>query len=164
MCFIDSAYVNEPTKRRYTTRFASTFSRGAVIYRSRTQSINALSLTEKEIVTDVTYAKTASLLRYMLWYLGFPQEYPTPIFEDNDHTIYIVNSIIATERYCHIYVWFFAIQLWKEDGYIIMHHIPGIINHVYDITKPLGWVLYSGNVGYLMWCYNISFRSLINSY
>ena len=81
MCFMDAAYVNEPTKRRYTTRFASTFSRGAVIYRSRTQSINALSLTEKEIVTDVTYAKTDRFYKYVLRELAFTQESPNPIYQ-----------------------------------------------------------------------------------
>ena len=78
----------------------------------------------------------------MIWELGFPQEYPTPIYDDKYPTIDIVNSSIPTERNRHIYVRFFAIQFSKEDSYIITHHIPGITNTADAFTKPFGWVLH----------------------
>ena len=45
---------------------------------------------------------------------------------------------------------YFAIQDWKEDGDIEVHHIPGIINPSDDLTKPLGWVLHSRHCRRLM--------------
>ena len=46
MCFVYNEYGNEPTKRISTTGFDLTFYWGAVVYSSKTQSINALSLTK----------------------------------------------------------------------------------------------------------------------
>ena len=34
---------------------------------------------------------------------------------------------------------FFAIQDRREEGDIIMEHIPGVLNPSDDMTKPLGW-------------------------
>ena len=141
MCFVGAAYGNDPTKRIYATRFHSSFSEGAVVYRSKTQSINALVFTETEHIDDVTDDNTDRFLRSVLWELGFTQEYTSPFYEYNDTTINIVNSIITTERTRHIGVRFFVIQSWKEAGDIIMHHIPGIINPADDVNKPIGRVL-----------------------
>ena len=74
----------------------------------------------------------------MLQELEFLQESPTPIYEDNNPTINIVNSSIPNEITRHVDVRLFDIQGWKEAVDIIMHHIPGIINPAEDITKPLG--------------------------
>ena len=113
MCFVYAAYVNEPTKRRPTTVFSFTFSGVAVVYRSKTQLINALCPTESYLIDAVTDANTAKLLGSMLWVLGFHQESPTPIYEYNDPTIGIVNSFIPTERTHHIDVMLFDIQGYK---------------------------------------------------
>ena len=67
VCFLDDAYVNDPTKRRSTTVFDFTFPRAAVVYRSKNQSINVLSYTEAEPIAAVTDAKTDRFLRSMLW-------------------------------------------------------------------------------------------------
>ena len=123
-----------------------------------------LSSTEAEIIDAVNSAKTAIILRFILHEIGFPQEYTTPINEDDDPNIDIVTSIITTERTHHIDVLLFSIQGWKEDGDIIMHHIPGIINPAYNLTKALGWVLHSRHARYPMGRYNISFGSLRSSY
>ena len=80
MCFVDAAYGNEPTKRRSTTGFAFTFSGDEVVYRSKTQSINALSSAVAELIVDVTAAKTDRFLISMLREIGFPQDSPTPIY------------------------------------------------------------------------------------
>ena len=110
MCFVDAAYVTEPTKRGLTTGFDSTFSRGAVVDRTKTQSINTLSSTEAYLITDVPDVKTAKFFSSVLWELGFPQDCPIPIYKDNDSTIDIVKSIIPTERSRRIDVQLFPIQ------------------------------------------------------
>ena len=86
----------------------------------------------------------------MLTELGFPQLKPTLIFEDNASTIKIVNARVPTERTHHIDIHLFAIQAWKEQGDVTLHHIPGIINPSNDLTKPLGWVLHSRHMPRLM--------------
>ena len=69
---------------------------------------------------------------------------------DNQSAIKIINAQIPTERARHIDTQYFAIQDWKEAGQITMAHIPGIINPVDDLTKPLGWVLHSRHCRRLM--------------
>ena len=46
--FVDAAYANDLRKRRSTARYCFTFCGGAVVYRSKTQGVNALSSTEAE--------------------------------------------------------------------------------------------------------------------
>ena len=55
-------------------------------------SIVAPSSTEAELIAAVTAAKIARFLRSVLRELGFPQDGPTPIYEDNKSAIDIVNS------------------------------------------------------------------------
>jgi len=154
ICFVDAAYANDLKKRRSTTGYAFTYSGGAIVYRSKAQSITALSSTEAELIAAVTAAKTAKFLRSILHELGFTQHEPTPIYEDNQPTIDIVNSQKPTERTRHIDIRFFAIQEWMQKGDIRMFHIPGVINPADDLTKPLGWVLHSRHARYIMGHYS----------
>ena len=140
-------------KRRSTTGFAFTYCDVAIVYRSKTQGVNALSSTEAEFIAAVTTAaKTARYLRSMLNKLGFPQLLKhTRIFKDNASTIKIGNARVPTECTRHIDIRFFAIQSWKEQGDVILRQfIPGIINPSDDLTKPLGWVLHSRHAPRLM--------------
>ena len=152
--FVDAAYGNDPKKRRSTTGYAFTYSGGAIVYRSKAQSIVALSSTEAELIAAVTAAKTVRYLRSILSELGFEQTEPTPIYEDNRSAIDIVNSNKPTERSRHIDIRFFAIQDWKARGDIVLKHIPGVINAADDLTKPLGWVLHSRHARYMMGHFN----------
>ena len=158
VCFVDAAYANDKPKRRSTTGFAFTYSGGAIVYRSKAQSITALSSTEAELVAAVTAAKTARFVRAVLSELGFPQNEPTPIYEDNKPTIDIVNSKKPTQRSRHIDIRFFAIQDWLDNKDISMHHISGVINPADDLTKPLGWVLHSRHARYMMGHYHYQNR------
>jgi len=150
ICFVDAAYANDKTKRRSTTGFAFTYSGGAIVYRSKAQSITALSSTEAELIAAVTAAKTARFIRAVLNELGFKQDGPTPIYEDNKPTIDIVNSKKPTQRSRHIDIRFFAIQDWMDNRDISMHHISGVINPADDLTKPLGWVLHARHARFMM--------------
>ena len=143
IAFVDAAYANDPRKRRSTTGFVFTYCGGAIVYRSKTQPIVALSSTEAEFIAAVACAKIARYLQSILTELGFHSANPTPIYEDNASTIMIINARVPTERTRHIDVRYFAIQDWKEEGSIEMLHIPGVINPADDLTKPLGWVLHA---------------------
>ena len=151
VCFVDAAYANDLAKRRSTTGYAFTYSGGAIVYRSKTQSITALSSTKAEFIAAVTAAKTARFLRSILTELGFPQTEPTPIYEDNQPTIDIVASRKPTERTRHIDIRYFAIQDWvHKTKDINLQHIPGKINPADDLTKPLGRVLHERHARYIM--------------
>ena len=52
--YVDAAYGNDPKKSRSTTGYAFTYSGGAIVYRSKAQSIVALNSTEAELIAAVT--------------------------------------------------------------------------------------------------------------
>ena len=120
----------------FTSGFDSTFYRGAVVYGSKTQPLNALSPTEAYLIATVNVVKTARFLSYALQEPGFLHDCPIPIYKDNDTTIDIVNSIITTERTRRIDVQLFNIQGYNSSGDIIMNNTPVIINPEDDLTKP----------------------------
>ena len=104
MAFVDAAYTNGQRKRRSTTGFVFTYCDGAIVYRSKTQSVTAISSTEAEFPAAVSCVKIALYLRSILFELGFPCKGPTRIYEDNASTIDIVNSTIPTEHAWYIYI------------------------------------------------------------
>ena len=152
--YVDAAHANDLRKRRSTTGYAFMINNGIVSYRSKTQSVTATSSTEAEFLAAVTAAKQAKYLRAVMKDLGFVQEGPTPLYEDNESAINIVNHRVPTERSRHIDIQHFAIQDWAEAGDIIMRHIPGIINPPDDLTKPLGWILHSRHARRIMGHYH----------
>ena len=156
ICYVDAAYGNDPKRRRSTTGYALTYAGGAIVYRSKAQSITAQSSTEAEVIAAVTAAKTVRYIRSVLDELGFPQNTPTPIYEDNASAIDIVNSQKPTERTRHMEIRFFAIQDWKQNNEIELRHIPGIINPSDDLTKPLGYMLHNRHARFIMNGYNRS--------
>ena len=82
--------------------------------------------------------------------LGIENDDPTPIYDDNQSAIKIIDVNKPTERSRHIDVCFFAIQDWKDTGIITMKRIPGIINLADDLTKPLVYVLHSRHARFIM--------------
>ena len=152
--YVDAAHANDLRNRRSTTGYVFTMAGGAIAYRSTTQGITATSSTEAELYAACTAAKVARYLRTILQELGFPPDGPTKLYEDNASTIKIVNARQPTERSRHIDIQFFAIQDWKDNGDIVVEHIPGVINPSDDLTKPLGWVLHSRHARRLMGHYH----------
>ena len=68
------------------------FIRGAVVYKSKTQSITASSSTEAEFIATHAAAKIAWYLRMLLKKLGYEQKDPTPIHIDNLPDLRIIND------------------------------------------------------------------------
>ena len=116
---------------------------GAVVYCSKTQSVTALSSTEAEFFAAVSASKDVLYLRSVLRELGHPIDLPTPIYEDNEACIKIINSRHPTERTRHIDTPAFRVQSWKQRGDICLRHIKGTLNPADAKSKPLGWVLHS---------------------
>jgi len=148
--FVDAAHANDLTRRRSTTGYTFMLSGGAVSYRCKTQSITATSSTEAEFLAAVLAAKHAKYLRAIMRELGYPLSSPTPIYEDNQSAIHMINARVPTERSRHIAIQHFAIQDWVDNHDIVMRFIEGVLNPADDLTKPLGWVLHSRHARRMM--------------
>jgi hypothetical protein len=149
-CFVDAAYGNCLKTRRSTYGIALTFAGGAIVYKAKTQSVTALSSTEAEFMAAVLTAKLIKYLRMVLFELGFAQLMPTPIYEDNQAAINMIDAGRPTERAHHFEIQWFVIQEWHRRGDIILHHIPGVNDPADGLTKALGWVLSTRHARRLM--------------
>ncbi|KAG7341264.1 helicase domain protein [Nitzschia inconspicua] len=162
--YVDAAHANDLRNRRSTTGYAFVLNGGAIAYRSKTQTVAATSSTKAEFIAAVFAAKTAKYLRAVLHELSFPQLSPTPIHIDNVSAIQIINARKPTERSCHIDIQAFAVQDWKDNGDILMHHIPGVINPSDSLTKLTGWVLHSRHCRRIMATWEDMYEQLSQYY
>ena len=67
---------------------------------------------------------------------------PTPVYEDNNACMKVINAERPTDRVRHIDTPYFRVQAWKKRGNIHMKFIPGILNPSDAASKPLCWVLH----------------------
>jgi len=88
---VDAVHTDELRQHRSTVGYGCCLAGDVVAYRSRTQSICAQSSTEAELIAANAAAKVTKYLRFILHELGYTQAEPTPIYEDNDSAIKIVN-------------------------------------------------------------------------
>ena len=132
-------------KQRSTTGVVFTFCGGAIVYKSKTQSLTATSLTEAKFIATFDAGKIANYLRLVLLQLGYSQGNLIEIHIDNQSALLIVNQNSSpTSCTRHMDIRYFAIQDWvHEDKSIIMKWIPGPLNFSDAETKPLGYVLHA---------------------
>ena len=141
---MNAAHANKLKKQQSTTGLVFTFCGGAVVYKSKTQSLTASSSIKAEFIATHLATKTTKYLQMVLKQLGYEQKTPTPIHIDNLSILHIINNNISSiERIMYLDIQYFAIQDWREDGDIIMEHIPGILNPSNDLRKLLGYVLHA---------------------
>ena len=79
---------------------------------------------------------------------------PTPVYEDNEACIKVINARHPTDRTRHIDTPAFRVQSWRERGDLVFRHIKGILNPADAKSKPLGWVLHSRHSRRLMGHYS----------
>ena len=143
---VDAAHATDLLNRKSVTGLVFSLAGGAIAYKSKLQACVATSSTEAELYAAVSAAKIAKYLRTVLQELGFPQDGPTKIYEDNQAVLNMVNNSKPTPRARHVDVQYFAIQEWRERGDIELKYIPTEINNSDAGTKALGWVLHSRHV------------------
>jgi hypothetical protein len=137
--YVDASYAADPKTRRSITGIVFCYGGAAVAYKSKLQTTVATSSTESEFYA----AKIAKYLRSVLDELGFPCKGPTPLYEDNQAAIAMVNESRPTPHVRHLDIQHFAIQEWRARNIIQLFHIPGVINAADQQTKPLSFTLHS---------------------
>ena len=140
--FHDAAHATDLEHRRSMTGYHFMFSGAAIAFRTALQQIVALSSTEAEFHSAILTAKTAKYFCSILHELGFTQHDPTPICGDDKAAMQMINENEPAQRSRHIDYQLFAIQDWRANGDIKMHHVPGIVNTSDSATKALGWTLH----------------------
>ena len=71
---------------------------------------------EAEFIAAVSAAKIAKYFCLVLNELGFTQSKPTPLYEDNQAAIVMINECKPTQCSHHIDIQHFALQEWAQPG------------------------------------------------
>jgi hypothetical protein len=148
--FVDASHAACLQTRRSVTGIAFCFGGSVIAYKSKMQPIVATSSTEAEFYAAVHAAKLAKYFRSILSDLGFAPSTPTPLYEDNEAAIAMVNECRPTPRVRHLDTQYFAIQEWRQAGQIKLFHIPGVLNPADQQTKPLASRLHNRHVRRIM--------------
>ena len=144
--FVDAAHATDLKTRRSITGLVFTLAGGAIAFKSKIQPVVATSSTEAEFIAAVHAGKVAKYLRSVLSDLGYQQNGPTPIYEDNQAAIAMINHDKPTPRSRHIDIQWFAINEWRRLGQLELHYIATSINPADAATKALSWTLHSRHV------------------
>ena len=97
--FTDAAHGNDLRKRRSTTGVVFTFCGGAIVWKSKTQSLTAGSSTEAEFFAAYEAGKICCFLQMVLKQLGYVQASPTIIHINNMSALQMINeNTDPTER------------------------------------------------------------------
>ena len=89
--YVDASLGNVPIKMASTSGYATTMASGAIAWRSKTQTITAQNVSEAELIAGNAAGKVVKYIRMVLTDLGFPPAGPSPIWEDNESVLKIVN-------------------------------------------------------------------------
>jgi hypothetical protein len=112
---------------------------GALVFaKSSKQRLTAKSSSESELLALNLAADEVLYLRRLLHELGFPQEKPTVIFQDNRSSIIMAQKgELGSKRTKHFSVRHYFITQHINEGQVRLQHQPGTEMLADGLTKPL---------------------------
>ena len=133
----DSDWAGCPDTRRSTTGNALKLNGAAIAWRSKRQSIVALSVAEAEYVSTSAQTQEVMYIRKLLTNLGFPQQEPTIIYADNATCIaWSEGTIGGSDRAKHMDLRVHFIHDAVKAGHIKLQKIDTKLNYSDILTKP----------------------------
>ena len=101
--FVDADWAGNVDTRRSTSGYVIMLNGAAVSWKSKRQSIVALSTAEAEFIAASSLVQEVIYLRSFLARIGFPQDGPTSVYEDNESCIaWAAGAVCGAERAKHI--------------------------------------------------------------
>ena len=146
----DSDWAGDTKHRRSVSGIGCLFAGAAVVYKSNFQRAVSLSSTEAEFYALCDTGKILLYIRSILEELGIEQEKATPVYEDNQGCLLMVNSGQPTKRVRHVDTRQFAILDWVQTDLLEVKRVASSDNAADTLTKPLGKVLSSRHNDVLM--------------
>ena len=135
---VDASYANCQLTRRSHGGWVTFVNNGCVSWKSGRQPIVTLSSCEAEYVALCSMVCEVKYLRSLMAELGFPQEEPTLIWEDNRATIMIAENDSSSAGRCkHIDVRFRFVAEAVRDGVVRVRYCPSAYNYADILTKAL---------------------------
>lgn len=131
----DSDYAANTDDRRSVTGGRTFLNNCPIIVRSSTQKTVSLSVTEAEQNAGVTTAQDMMFVFRLLEGLGLKVKLPMILEMDNKGAVYLANNWSVGGRTRHIDVKGHYLRELKEQGLLIIRHIPGELNEADICTK-----------------------------
>ena len=131
----DSDYAACKDDRRSVTGSRVFLDGAPVAFRSNTQKFVTLSVTEAESGAGVTTAQDMMFTYRLLTSMGLKVELPMLLEMDNKGAVDLANNYSVGGRTRHVDVRFFYLRELKEEGLMVIRHVPGIENDADIFTK-----------------------------
>jgi hypothetical protein len=135
--YADADWAGDLQDRKSTSGYVFMLAGGAISWCSKKQPVVALSTTESEYISASAAATEAIWIRTLLMELGYCQDRPTTIYEDNQSCITISNNPEKHNRTKHIDIRYHYLRQLIEENKIKLEYID-TENQIADLlTKPL---------------------------
>ncbi|EWM20187.1 gag-pol polyprotein [Nannochloropsis gaditana] len=139
--YADADYAGDKDNRRSTSGYTFTLSHGddinTIDWKAKQQDVVALSSAESELISACSATQSAVYIRQLLMDLGFKQDEPTVIMEDNQACIAMSNNPIIQKRTKHIDVRYHFVREKVESKEVELVYIPTQHQLADILTKPL---------------------------
>ena len=126
-CYVDASHIHYPEDSKGHFGYTFSLGEGDATFYARSQKMKIVTpagSTESEYVALYEAATEIVFLRNLLEELGFPQEGPTTIHEDNMSTIHMVQGHGKFHRQKHINVKYHYSRELLNEGVIRVEHCP----------------------------------------
>ena len=108
--FVDAAHATDLHKQCSTKGLVFTFCGELIVYKSKTQTINAGNFIKIEFIAAYIATRITIYLCIILKQLDFKQTEPTIVHIDNMSAIQMINdNTSSAERCCDLYIWYWEI-------------------------------------------------------
>ena len=136
--FVDSDWAGCPDSRRSTSGYVLMLNGATVSWKSKRQAVVALSTAEAEFVAASSMVQEVIYARRLLEQLGFPQQEPTPVYEDNTTCIkWSEGSGRGSDRAKHIYLQEHFVHEAVKKKILKLEPVNSTDNAADLLTKPL---------------------------
>ena len=146
-CFVDASFADDPLKHHSTVGYIIYMNGGPICWRSKLAPTVVGSSTHAELAGACMAAQDVVQLRAVMAKLGFPQDGPTPIYEDNESCMAIANNHHSTHNK-HIDVRSEIVREYVRLNEIVFVPVRTRDQKADMMTKPLCSVLYQDCASY----------------
>ena len=136
-CFVDSDYAACTDTRRSQTGFAITLNSGPISWKAKRQKNVTLSSCEAEFLAASDAGKEIQYLRGLMESLGYPQQQPTVMWEDNASAIVMSENGTSSARSRHINIREHKLCELVRDKVVKLQKIKGTSNPSDALTKSV---------------------------
>lgn len=135
--YVDADHAGDPEGRRSVTGYCVMMNGGAISWESKRQKVTALSSAESEFYAASACGCEIFYLRSVLSAMGYEQNGPTPVAEDNVACIYMSKSSAMFNKGKHIDVRVYCLREFVQNGIMELYHVSTHQQAADCLTKSL---------------------------